>query len=123
MHEGLIVLSESNMQLRFASKPAIQLLNSDKSNELKKQITHSLEKSLQNDNAFDQLNFGDAHMNKRLFIPTKASMYMDYNDVKAIDKEDEQETQHSISLNSIIKNQLENKYNMGSKTSEKIISW
>ena len=31
MHEGLIVLSEADMKLTFASKPAVQLLKADES--------------------------------------------------------------------------------------------
>ena len=93
MHEGLLVLSENNMQLRFASKPAIQLLNSDKSDEFKKKVTHSLEQSLKSDNAFNKLIIGDAHMNNPIFIPTKASLNgsTDFDDLNAIEKEDNQE--------------------------------
>ena len=76
MHEGLIVISEADKRLTFASKPAIQLLQTPNTpikeeNPLDEKKCHSESKALDDD---DKRDFDENSLQKAIFIPATASL-------------------------------------------------
>ena len=79
MHEGLIVISEADKRLTFASKPAIQLLQVESVNTPSKTSSNPLVGDQKNQSKSsvlgdNKLDFEESSLQKALFIPTTESL-------------------------------------------------
>ena len=76
MHEGLIVISEADKRLTFASKPAIQLLQEESVNTPSKTSLVDGQKNQSKSSVLgdNKLDFEESSLQKALFIPTTESL-------------------------------------------------
>ena len=107
MHEGLIVLSEHDHRIQFASRPAVSLIkqNAERNFEAR-QLVESLYDNLEDSQQGIGLKFDD--LQTKLFVPTKFTIeeFHSSSDLSNELNSDQQNSDLSLSLLDIVQAQL-----------------